>query len=295
MRRALTLAVFLLATPALAEPTPAEKETARELFRQGNDARAAGKPELALERYVAAHALAATPITALEAARAHVELGHLVAGRDLALSVARMPVAKNESARAREARAAAADLADALRARIATLTVVVEAPRAPSVTIDGSVVAAASPQRLDPGPHRITGRIDDGPVAEVKITLAEGATETVRLAVPAPAAPLALAPPPPPVPERPRLRPLLHAGIAGTAAFGIAGAITGAVAVAKAATPDCEGSRCTRAGLDDVSTGRTFATISTITLSLAVVCAGLGVYAYVAGKRPRPAGLAWRF
>ncbi len=302
VRRAACALIFVLAATgsARADPTPADKETARELFNQGKEAHATGDVERALEKLTAAHKLAATPITALELARVHAELHHLVVARDIALSVARMPEGKTESDRAKEARRAAAQLAESIHARIPTLTIVVNVTppgREATIALDGKELPTLSgeiPYRLDPGAHEVTARIGDGPMASVHVDLAEGETRSVSLDVTAASA----AEPPRPAPQT-RSPVLLWTGIASAAAGTLIGTATGIAALEKASTHACRDTSCTPEGRSDISAGRTFATVSTIAFGVAIVGAGVAVYALVsrngktASRTAEWLGIAW--
>jgi hypothetical protein len=281
-RAAAVLAIMLAASTAHAEPSPADKETARELFNQGKDAQKAGDKAAALEKFKAAHDLAATPITALELAKAQAALNHLVAARDVALSVARLPSGASESDRAKEARAAAAKLAESIYPRIATLTIVVN--RAATVTLDGETLTAREGYRVDPGPHKLTGQIGNGPLATSDLELAEGERRTTTLDVTAPADTPPAPPPPPPalVPPPPRRAPspLLWIGLGGAVVGTGVGTVTGILALSKASTSACQDTRCTATGRSDISDGRTFATVSTIAFSVAVAGAIVAAYAF---------------
>ena len=119
------LAAFVLAGVAHAqrEPTPADLETARDLYKQGRDLEKKGDLKGALEKLRAAHAVGRTPLTAIELARVEVQLGMVVEAREVCLGVARMPVASDESARSATARKDAAKLAEDLKAKVATVIV----------------------------------------------------------------------------------------------------------------------------------------------------------------------------
>ena len=67
--------------PALAEPTAAEFQTARELFKQGTRLRAAGDLPGAIEKFRAADELVRTAITGLELAKTEAQAGQLVEAR----------------------------------------------------------------------------------------------------------------------------------------------------------------------------------------------------------------------
>ena len=75
-----------------AQPSAADLESARELFKEGREARQNGDLKRALDRFKAAHAYGQTPVTALELGRTHIQLGELVEGREVLLSVARIKV-----------------------------------------------------------------------------------------------------------------------------------------------------------------------------------------------------------
>jgi len=289
--RALPIAVLCsalaFAPAARAAPTWADKETARELFKAGKEARAAGDPNTALERFTGAHALAPTPVTALELAKMHAQLGHFVQARELSLEAFRMPESKTETEKSALARVEAVALADTLKGRIATLTVrVVVTPSAPaSLEIDGKSVAAAeisAAQRLDPGPHVVSARSGNGGTAQAEIALRDGESKEIVLEVVGPmaeaAAPVPATTPAPGRKPKRTTNPLVWIGFGVAAAGVVVGSSTGIVALSKAAPPNCEGARCTADGLDDIETGRTLATASTISFLVAGGGAALAIY-----------------
>src|SRR5580692_1619828 len=104
-------------------PTAQELETARSLYKEGKDLRAAGDLRGAIEKLRAAHALGNTPVTGIELARTYATAGKLVEAREVCLGIARTPVASDETEKSVDARAEAARLAEELRPRIATLVV----------------------------------------------------------------------------------------------------------------------------------------------------------------------------
>jgi hypothetical protein len=286
------LALTMVSTcSASADPRPTDKETARELFNQGKEARAAGDLAQALEKFTAAHQLVATPITALELARTHAALLHLVIARDIALSVARIPPPATESERAKEARIAAARLAESIYTRIATLTVVVDVTppgQQAILKLDGveiSTLTATDGYRLDPGAHTLTGQVGAGPVTSAQIDLAEGERRSVELNVVAPA-------PPPPVPpasaspthavSEKSKSPLLWVGLASAGVGAGVGTVAGILALGKASTTSCHDTLCTPGGRSDISDGRTFATVSTIAFGVALAGAALAAYGFFA-------------
>src|SRR4051812_21621751 len=124
-------AVFALtlSTHALAgNPSAQDFATARALYKEGKDLRAAGDLKGALEKLTAAHTLGRTPLTGIELARVEVQLGLLVEAREVCLGIARLAVEPDETSRSVEARKDAAQLAEELRPRISSLRVKVTTP-----------------------------------------------------------------------------------------------------------------------------------------------------------------------
>src|SRR4051812_9895793 len=96
----LACALTLATRTAYADgPTAADLESARALVKEGRALRASGDVRGALEKFKAGHALGQTPITALELARTYEMVGALVEAREVCLSVARMPVERDETER----------------------------------------------------------------------------------------------------------------------------------------------------------------------------------------------------
>ena len=160
----------------------------RELLNQGLDLRKRGDNAGALEKFKGAHALAHTPITGLELGRAYVAVGRLVEAREAFLSVARVPVRVEETARSKAARAQSADLSESLRPRIPSLVVRITGvpSESVSVTIDGALVPTevlAAPRLLDPGHHDISARSTAGGTADAAVDLKEGETREVELTI----------------------------------------------------------------------------------------------------------------
>ncbi len=177
-----TLASVVLIAVALSsvahaqkEPTPADLETARELYKQGRELEKKGDLKGALEKLLAAHAVGRTPLTAIELARVEVQLGLVVEAREACLGVARMPVAADESVRATAARKDAAKLAEDLKAKVATVIVQianVQAGDHVNVSLDGVAipdVALSEPRKVNPGTHLLLAHVDGG--AEVQCSV----------------------------------------------------------------------------------------------------------------------------
>jgi len=226
-------------------------------------------------------------VTGLELGKAHVDLGELVEAREVFLSVARIPIASDETDKSARSRAEAAELADQLQPRIATLVVTVtgspndDGVRVSVDDVTTPLVAHVSVRRTNPGPHTVVVGAGDRARKEV-ITVAEGETKNVTLAVP-PAPEPAAAPPP----ARREITKLTWAAL-GVGAAGLAlGGVAGGLAIGKAHDVDrqCEGLHCLPSAKEAVDDGRTWATLSTI--GFAVAAAGLVTAAVVYFALPR--------
>lgn len=199
------LALVVASATLHAEPSAADLESARALFRDANALRDAGQHQAALEKYRAANALGRTPITGYELGRAYVNVGQLIEARDVLLSVDRLPVKPGESAKAGESRRLAAELAAELGGRIPSVTIALSgAPPGAEVVllVDGAVIppeAHGLPRRLNPGNHKVEATVAGVPQKAVTFALAERQEQRVTIAVesttPAGVAPAALPPP----------------------------------------------------------------------------------------------------
>jgi hypothetical protein len=282
------IAIALAAPAARAEPSAADVETARSLYVEGLELRDKNALPQSLARFRAAHALAATPITALELGRAHVLVGELVEARDVFLSVERLPVSPTESPKAARARVDAAALAEQLKTRIPTMRVLFAKtpPAPPRVTIDGDVIppeAQNAPRRVNPGRHKIVAELDDAR-ATVEVNLAESEARLVTLDLERkPASGPSSA-------ESPGLGAWFYAGLATAGIGTTVGTIAGIVALNKAHDLDgvCVNDHCPRSAESDLSTSRTAGTVSTI----AFVVAGVGVVVTVFSLLTRPSAPA---
>jgi hypothetical protein len=172
----------------------ADLAQARELFNQGIDLREKGDTLAALEKLRAAHALVSSPITGLELGRTNQLLGRLLDARESFLTVARLPISREETPRSAAARAECAKLAEDLRPRIPSLTIkVTGAPaQAVAVVVDGAAIpteALATPRFLNPGSHHIVATSTQGGSRELTLELKEGEAREAELALPGPPVP----------------------------------------------------------------------------------------------------------
>jgi hypothetical protein len=298
--------------PPPREPTPQELETARSLYKEGKDLRAAGDLSGAIEKLQAAHALGNTPVTGIELARTFEAAGKLVEAREVALSIAHIPVESDEREKSAEARVDAVKLADDLRTRIPTLRAKVTglAEGEPAhLTIDGVGIpdaALAEPQKVDPGKHVLVLHAGEGASARdarAEVSVVEGRSVEVLIEVPpasatAEPAPVVAQPPPPtevaPVPaEAPAHRPmpaLAKVGFGFAAAGGALGLITGAMALSKkdSLPGECPNDKCENgtSAANDLASAHASATVSTIAFSVAGAGLALGIIILVTDRGP---------
>ncbi len=186
------------------QPTAQELETARTLYKEGKELRAVGDLNGALEKLRAAHALGNTPVTGIELARTYVMVGKLVEAREVALQVARLGVASDETVKSAEARVEAAKLAEELRPRIPTLSVRIQGMvpnEVPHLVVDGVAVpdaALGEPLAVDPGKHEVVLHVGEGAAArEAKAEAETVEGKPAEVTIQAPPGPQ----PPPPAPE----------------------------------------------------------------------------------------------
>ena len=181
----MAIAVTAAGAAGAAEPTPAEKETARGLMDEGHARDDRGDHAGALESFRAADALMHVPTTGLEVGRQQVALKLLVDARDTLLSVCRLPVVSGEPAAFAAARDQAQSMYDALTPRIPALRVSVigGSKLAATLQIDGIRIpasAAGVPFRVNPGHHVVSASSENGGHAEEGVERRRGGREGGR-------------------------------------------------------------------------------------------------------------------
>jgi hypothetical protein len=192
--------------PTIRAQTEEERESARDLMDQGDERVEQKDYAAALVLYRAAHDIMHVPTTGIEVARALVSLGKLVEGREAALDVLRLPETTNEPKPFAIARVASDQLVRDLTQEIPTLRVVLGPPGAvpqASLRIDGVSCPHALnvPYALNPDTHLVQVSAPGFQPIELRVVLARGERESLRIDLQPQAA---LAPPAPPRPA-PRL------------------------------------------------------------------------------------------
>lgn len=284
------------ASPAMAAPSAAQRETARRLMDEGKERTRSGDRERAVEAYRKAHDLMKVPTTGVALAKAHVALGQLVEARDVALEVVRMPHENGEPPIFEKARREAKDLEASIKARIPTVRIVVKGGPATKVTVDDGEVAVlllGEPVAMNPGKHSVVAKNADGVEKSAQVDLAERDGKEVELTLPVPSPVLVAtvpekpkspgAPAPPREPSRSTVASVLVVGGFGLALAGLAvGGVTGALTLSKAGSvkPQCENGICDPKAKGDLDSATSLATISTLGFALAgagAVCGVIGL------------------
>lgn len=291
----LTLVCTLWSSRLWAEPTAAERDTARNSMKLGDEHLEAGRYAEALVAFEGADAIMGVPSTRLAVGVALEKLGRLVEARDKLLSVGRIPTADDEDDVLKKARKDAEVLAYDVGQRIPSLRVVVQGVddgAAITLEIDGRTIpaeAAALPQKLDPGEHQVAVVADGYEPIAATVTLVEREAKehTVVLQrrqpdsvapspIPVPAPPA----PPPPLPETPpdpvpppqELIAVMIVGIVVGGTGLLVGIGTGAAALVSAKDLDCPDDVCPIEQQDAFD--RTVALSHAATVGFAVAGAG---------------------
>jgi hypothetical protein len=176
------------ASPAYADPSQADRDTARNAVIAGRDKLNHGDPHAALELFQKAHAIMHVPTTGLFLARAQEALGQLLHARATALEVTQIPLVPDENQAFTDARKAAAEKIEQLDKRIPSLVLRINgAPReALLATVDGTRIPMAelsSPRKLDPGPHEVVIKAPGYPTVRRTVTLKDGEAAPVEVPV----------------------------------------------------------------------------------------------------------------
>jgi hypothetical protein len=304
------LTLSLIAAPALAQPSAADRVTARQLVDQGDERAEAKDYAAALKSYQAAHALMGVPTTGIEVVKVLVETGKLLEARELALSTAHLPRKANEPAVFGRAREQAEDIAQKLVPRLASLRVGVEGapPGVPvALKIDDALIptaAAELPRKVNPGKHRVSATAP-GQTASAEVELGEGETRDLPLPLSAlegapllandtegarPSAGPMTSPSHGETDSAETQRPLLY-GAFGAGALGFTvGSITGLMSLSRAssAKQGCVGNQCPAGNRDDADAAKSLGTVSNISFAVGILGAGLGVYTLLTSPSAGP-------
>jgi hypothetical protein len=287
---AIALLTFGGATPARAEPTPAERAMAEGLFKEGKRLLARGKVAEACEKLASSYHIDPAGGTLLNLGACHELQGKTAtawAEFNDALALA------NKGGRAERQKAAREHIAS-LEPKLARVTVTTRQPSGASVglevKLDGIVMAPGALGTgipVDPGEHTATATAPGKVPWETKLTIKESESKSVEVPplddVPAP--PPEVPPPPPGLGWK---KPLGGAAVGlGAVGLGIGAAFgVRAVVLGGQVASACHGGLCTQAGLDAANEGKTAANVSNALIPIGVLLAGGGVALLLLSSSP---------
>jgi hypothetical protein len=298
------------AAPSALAQSDADRATARELGKEGQDALDKKDYKTAEDRFKRADALFHAPTLLLGYARAEAGLGKVVNASESYNRIVREGVAPGGPAAFVAAVESAKAEVGAVTARIASVTITVTGPENPKVTLDDIVVPVAAlgvRRPVDPGAHVVRASADGYDPGETKFTVADAASANAALTLNKSALAAAAAPPPTGAPAdtgaQPATPPAGDTGAApsggsplrtvglvgmGVGAAGLAvGAITGFMAMGKHSdlSDKCPNGKCSSDVQSDVDSYHSMATISTIGfIAGGVLAAGGAVLFFTAPK-----------
>jgi hypothetical protein len=284
---------LLLGTTALhAQPSAAQKETARGLMAEARELREQGDLDGALTRFTAADSLMSVPTTGFEVAATQAELGRLVEARETLRRVLALPQRPDDPEPFNEARSKARALDQQLLSRIGalrfSLSGVGEAD-ALEITVDGELVPRAAlslPFRVNPGRHTVVARAR-GRELKREVAAVEAQTLPVELKFAGAAAAPATSEPT----RTQRLSPARRRAPAANATasrglptlayvgggVGLAGILVGSIAGVSAishrndAKKSCVAGSCPPSTWSDLDSARAMASVSTVGFVVAAV------------------------
>jgi hypothetical protein len=277
-----------LSSTSLAEPSAADKETARRLMAEGRDRRGQNDQKGALQAFMAADAIMHVPTTGLEVARTQMTLGQLIEARDTSLRVARSNPEPDEPPPFTRAREEARLLSDDLAKKIPAITVQLSGaePNAQvHLSVDGAQIPPASvglPRTVNPGHHVVVG-FSGKREAKVEVDVGEAEQKSIPLELKEPAAPVPPEQPKPlAAPARPG-KPLMIGGFAVGALGLVVGSVAGLVSLSKTSSikSGCSGHVCPSSQASNIDSAKSAATISNVGFAFAIVGAAAGVVGYL--------------
>ena len=314
---ALGLTLLVVTSLAQAQPSAAQKETARSLMAEARELRERGDLQAALTRFSAADSLMGVPTTGFEMAATQADLGKLVEARETLRRVLALPQSPDDPEPFQEARSKARALDQRLQGRIGALHFVVTgvgASESLAVTVDAETIPVAAlglPFRVNPGRHVVIARaggrevkseIDALESRTVKVELALAAARSadvppVQLEEAPASAPQPAAQPSrePAAPAAPSKVPVVTYVAGGIGIVGIVvGGITGMMAVShkNAAARDCVDGKCPPSTWDDLDSARSLAAISTVGFVVGAVGLGVGTSFLLLQDEPKAARAA---
>jgi len=298
---AAALGAFLASGTARAEPTAADRETARSLMQEARELREKGHTGDALKRFKAADDIMHVPTTGLELARTQAAMGLLLEARDTIANIRKLPSSPSDPEPFKDARAKAEELDTSLEAKIPALTIVVQGAadgETPTIVVDGAQLPAAVtglPRRVNAGRHLIVVRtptahgeqtveVKEGEQKEVQVKVSKAADQPPTQTEPSTPPPAEHPEPSGPTSHSPTVVTFVGIGVGGAGL--ITGSITGLLSMSKTSSlkTECLQKRCTTTtALNDYHSAGTLATISDIGFIAAGVGAAVAVATLIIG------------
>jgi hypothetical protein len=276
-------ALLAVSPSAWADPTPQEKEHARDLMADGREKRDKNDLAGALESFKQADAIMHVPTTGYEVAKTQQALGKLVEARETVDAIAKLPVSPNDPAPFAEARSKAEALGKELDAKLGRVRIKPTTPGA-TVKLDDAPAAVDTPLNVMPGKHVVS---DGESRVDVSVTAGETKDVTVGAAKPPPAAVATNEPAAMPPPSTSKIPTLSLIGFGVGAAGLVVGSVTGIMAISAESdlSKECgDAKKCKPALQDDLDSAKTKATISTV----GFIVAGVGVAVGIVGFFVQP-------
>jgi hypothetical protein len=240
-RTALFLSLTLLASTAAADPSAADRATARTLAQEGQQSLDARKFSTAADKFTRADALVHAPTLLLGLARAQLGMNKLVEAQESYNRIIREGVTAGSPRSWTKALEDATKEVEAITPRLPWVTITVLGPTNPEVVIDSTPVPSAAlgvKRPVNPGSHTVKASAEGFLPAEKTITFAEGQSASVSLELeqaPADAAPVAVAPAaeasPPSSGKGKKTAGFVALGIGGAGL--VVGGVTGVLAMSK--------------------------------------------------------------
>ena len=283
LRDLLFVLVVLVCLPAVAwaEPSEADKATARALAIEAQQALQKGAFGVAADKFRRADEIYHAPTLLVGLARAYVGLRKYVEAQETYNRVIREPLASDASDAFKKAVDDANKEVVGLDEKIAWVTFTVAGPDEPTVTLDGEPLSAASlgvKRAVNPGEHQLTASASGYAEGATTFSVAAGQTDEVRLelAAAAPGGGDQVEPS-----DGGSILPILGWTAIGVGGAGlILGAVTGGLALGKHGelSDNCgDGGVCAPDQQDNLDSFHTMGTISTIGFIAGGVLAATGV------------------
>ena len=295
-----------LTLPAFAQ-SEADRATARSLAREGHDALLKKDYGLAEDRFRRADSLVHAPSLVVDHARALVGLGRLVEAHERYALVLREGVAPNAPAAWVRAKQDAEVEIEAIKPRLAWLTINVSGPNNLAVSLDERAVPQAAlgvRRAADPGERVVRVSAPGFLKREERLTLAEGEEKSIDIALELdPDASVRLED----EPDKPQPSPVqttrgrdhtLSYVLWGVGGAGIAlGAITGVVFLGKNSDlkDKCPDRKCPEGAVDqsEIDKFRLYGTLSGVGFGVGIAAAAAGTVLYFVGGDEPPPGQAF--